>query len=39
MTQGVQTGTLYNLEGWDGVGGAKESQEGGDTGTPVADSC
>ena len=28
-----------NLEGWDGVGGRREVQEGGDTCKPVADSC
>ena len=31
---------LYNnLEGWDGVGGGREVQEGGDIGIPVADTC
>ena len=28
-----------NLEGWDGVGGGRESQEGGDICIPMADSC
>ena len=28
-----------NLEGWDGMGGRREVQEGGDTCKPVADSC
>ena len=28
-----------NLEGWDGVGGGREAQEGGDIYMPVADSC
>ena len=28
-----------NPEGWDGVGGRKEIQEGGDIYMPVADSC
>ena len=28
-----------NLEGWDGVGGGREVQEGGDIRVPVADSC
>ena len=28
-----------NLEGWDGVGGRREIQEGGDICTPMADSC
>ena len=39
MTQGIQTRILYNLEGWDGLGGARESQERGDAGIPMADSC
>ena len=28
-----------NLEGWDGVGGGRNIQEGGDICLPVADSC
>ena len=28
-----------NLEGWDGEGGEREVQEGGDIGIPMADSC
>ena len=28
----------YNLEEWDGVGGGREVQEGGDIWIPVADS-
>ena len=28
-----------NLEGWDGVGGGREAQEGGDICVPMADSC
>ena len=28
-----------NLEGWDGVGGGREVQEGGDISVPMADSC
>jgi len=28
-----------NLEGWDGVGGGREVQEGGDLCIPMADSC
>ena len=28
-----------NLEGWDGVGGGREVQEGGDISIPMADSC
>ena len=27
MTQGTQTGALYNLEGWDGEGDRREVQE------------
>ena len=27
-----------DLEGWNGMGGGREVQEGGDIGTPVADS-
>jgi len=30
MSQGTQTGTRDNLEGWDGVGVGREVQEGGD---------
>ena len=28
-----------NLKGWDGVGGGREVQEGGDICIPMADSC
>ena len=28
-----------NLEGWDGQGGGREVQEGGNMGKPMADSC
>ena len=28
-----------NLKGWDGVGGGREVQKGGDICIPVADSC
>ena len=28
-----------NLEGWDGMGGEKEVQEGGDICIPMVDSC
>ena len=28
-----------NLEGWDGVGGGREVQKGGDICIPMADSC
>ena len=36
MTQGTQIGAL---EGWGGLGGGREVQEGGDVGTPMTDSC
>ena len=36
MTQGTQTRAL---EGWDGLGGGMEVQEGGAVGTPMTDSC
>ena len=39
VSQGTQTGALYNLEGWDGEGGGREVQEGEDVCTPMADSC
>ena len=32
-------GLWDNLEGWDGEGGGKEIQEGGDVCIPMADSC
>ena len=32
-------GLCINLEGWDGAGDGKEVQKGGDTCTPMADSC
>ena len=28
-----------NLEGWDGAGGGREAQEGGDVYIPMTDSC
>ena len=28
-----------NLEQWDGVGGGRDVQEGGDLGIPMTDSC
>ena len=28
-----------NLEGWDGMGGGREVQEGGDIFIPMTDSC
>ena len=37
MVQGTQTGLCDNLEGWEGEGGGREAQEGGDTCIPMAD--
>ena len=34
----LKLGLGDNLEGWDGEGGGREVQEGGDTCIPVADS-
>ena len=39
MMEGTQTWCSDNLEGWDGVGGGREVEEGGDICIPVADSC
>ena len=39
MTQGAQTSAHNNLEGWDGVGGRREDQEGGNICILVCDSC
>ena len=39
MTQGTETGALWQAEGWDGEGDGMEVQEGGDMGVPMADSC
>ena len=39
MNQGTQTGLSDNLEGWDGVGGGREAQEGEDMCMPTADPC
>ena len=39
LYQGAQTGALRNLKGWDGVGGRKDVQEGGDICIPMVDSC
>ena len=35
----LRQGLCDNLEGWDGEGEAREVQEGGDMGVPMADSC
>ena len=37
MTQGNQTGALWQAEGWGGEGEGREILEGGDIGVPVAD--
>ena len=39
MAQETQTGACINLEGWDGEGGGREFQKGGDICTSTADSC
>ena len=39
MPQGLKQGLCGNLEGWDGEGGGREFQEGGDMGVPMDDSC
>ena len=36
MMQGAQTVLCDNLDGWDGVGGGREVQEGGDICIPMA---
>ena len=36
---GAQIWYSDNLEGWDGVGGGKEAQDGGDTHILMTDSC
>ena len=38
MTQGTQTGALWQAEGWDGEGDGREVQEEGDMGISMADS-
>ena len=38
MIQGTQTGLCDNLEGWHGMRGGKEVQEGGGIRVPIADS-
>ena len=37
--QGAQIGACDKLEGWAGVGGGRDGQEGGDVCVPMADSC
>ena len=39
MTQGTQTGALYQPRGVKGEGNGSEVQEGGDICIPMADSC
>ena len=39
MAHELSPGLCGNLESWDGVGGGREVQEGGDRGIPMADSC
>ena len=39
MTQGTQTGALWQAEGWAGEGDGREDWEGEDMGVPMADSC
>jgi len=35
----LKQGLCINVEGWDGEGGGREVQEGGDICIPMADSC
>ena len=39
MTQGTQTGALWQAEGWGGKGDGREVLEGGDIGVPMLNSC
>ena len=39
VTQGTQTGPVWQAEGWDGEEDGREVREGGDKGVPMADSC
>ena len=39
MSQGTQTGALYQLRGWNGEGDGREVQKGGNICIPMADSC
>ena len=39
MMQGAQPVLRDNLEGWDGLGGVREAQEGGDICIPMTASC
>ena len=39
IAQGAQPGALYDLDGWEQVGGGQEVQEGVDKCILMADSC
>ena len=39
MSQGLKQGLYIHLEEWDGEGYGRETQEGGDICTSMADSC
>ena len=39
MSQGTQTGAVYQTRGWNGKGDWRTFQEGGDICIPMADSC
>ena len=39
MPQGLKQELCGNLEGWDGEGGGRKFQEGGNMGVPMDDSC
>ena len=39
MAQKTRQGLCINLEEWDGEGGGREVQEGGDICIPMADPC
>ena len=39
MAKKLKQGLFINLEGWGGERDGREIQEGGDIGTPMADSC
>ena len=39
MTRELKPGLCDNLEGWDGEGGGREGQEGGEICIPMADIC
>ena len=36
---GLRSALHDNLEGWDGAGGGREAEEGGDVCVPMADPC